>query len=794
MTDVHRAGLEVSDTTRPVGRLAPVLGALLAAGTLLAAALLLTPVRTDIARFLPEGRTPAGRLMLEELRTGAAGRVLLAGVEGAGPADLARVTTAMAAALRGTGRFRVVAAGDAALPSAEEQAALFARRYLLADAALDEASLHAALTALLRALRSSAGPVAAAYGFADPTGAFTAALRAWGGSGRVRAQDGAWFDPDRDRALLVAVTAAAGMDAPAQAVALGAVQSAFRDAAAGVPGARLLVSGPAVFAQAAEAAVKRDVRLVSVTSALLVLALLAWRFRSLLVLAAIGAPLLLGIAAATVATGAAFGGVQAAALGLGAAMAGVAVDYPVLLIGHRKRGEAGAATRARIGPAFRLAVATAVLGLGGMVLSGLPGLQQLGVFSAAALAATAAATWWLLPRLVVAADLAPVAASDLTWLPRVERARRHRAWALLPAAAALAAAALAGGVRWETDLAALSPVPDAARTLDAELRGALGATDAGQLLIVRGRDAEEVLRQQEALRPLLTRLQGDGAVGASEYAAQLVPSVAAQAARRAALPSRDALAARLAAARDGLPYRVDAFQPFLDGVAATAGLSPLRPADLDGTALGARLSPLLAPSGPDKNESWRGPVTFRDVRDPARLRAAFAGLDPTEATYVDVRAELGGVLAGYTSGAWRWLAVCAGLAAAVLAAGLRRDLGRLPRVAGPVLAAVLLTAALLTAAGARLSLVHVVALQLVAGVGFDYALFFSRPQLDDEERARTMRTLVTCNLMTLLTFGALALCRTPFLRDIGVTVALGAGLAMAAAFLFAGPVPDKAPA
>ncbi len=40
--------------------------------------------------------------------------------------------------------------------------------------------------------------------------------------------------------------------------------------------------------------------------------------------------------------------------------------------------------------------------------------------------------------------------------------------------------------------------------------------------------------------------------------------------------------------------------------------------------------------------------------------------------------------------------------------------------------------------------------------------------------------------MTLLTFGALAACQTPIMRDIGVTVAIGAVLAMIFAFLFAG--------
>jgi predicted exporter len=85
--------------------------------------------------------------------------------------------------------------------------------------------------------------------------------------------------------------------------------------------------------------------------------------------------------------------------------------------------------------------------------------------------------------------------------------------------------------------------------------------------------------------------------------------------------------------------------------------------------------------------------------------------------------------------------------------------------------------------------VNIVALQFVAGVGLDYALFFARRQLDEEERARTLRTLGTCNAMTVLTFGLLALCSTPLLRQIGLTVVIGAVAAICLGFLFAGPRP-----
>ena len=84
--------------------------------------------------------------------------------------------------------------------------------------------------------------------------------------------------------------------------------------------------------------------------------------------------------------------------------------------------------RSRIGRAFVLAVLTAVLGLGAMVFSGFPGLAQLGVFSAVGLASAALGTWFLLPRLVVAANLAPASADVPGWLARAEGWRRGRWW------------------------------------------------------------------------------------------------------------------------------------------------------------------------------------------------------------------------------------------------------------------------------------------------------------------------------------------------------------------------------
>ncbi len=764
-----------------VRRAWPVLAALAGSVLLLLAALSAITVRTDMTAFLPQGGTDAARLVLDEAREGSASGLILLGIEGTDPAALARISRDMAASLEKTGLFRTVAGGDAAVPRAALET-LFARRYLLADADWSEAGLRAGLQRLLAALRGAAAPLAAEYGVQDPVGASLPLMRAWQGNSTVRSVDGAWFASDRDRALLLLQTKAGGLDVPGQEAASTAIERAF--AAAQPGGARLLEAGPAVFTRDSARAIRGDVRRISVVSTLLVALLLLWRFRSPLVIAAIAAPVVASVAVAAFAVQLLFGSVHGVALGFGATMLGISVDYPVLLLGHRKRGEPAPATRRRIGRAFVLAVVTAALGLAAMIFSGFPGLVQLGAFAAIGLLACALLTWFGLPRLIVAAGLAPVASGDPVWLHRLERLRRYRWWALVPAGAAAAFLLAVGGPRWQGNLEALSPVPEATRQLDAELRSELGAPDVGQVLLVRGADPEAVLKAEEALRPTLDRLRTAGAIAGWDDAADLVPSAARQRARQAALPDDATLAARLDAARAGLPFRPEAFAPFLQAVAPSRTLPPLRPTDLAGTALAARLEPLLEQRGAE----WRGPVVLHGVADPAAVASAVAG---TGAVFIDIGAELGQVLASYTGRAVVALAASGAAMLLVLATGLR-NAAMAARVIGSVLLAVLLTVTTLTAFGAELSVLHLVALQLVAGVGLDYALFFARRQLDGEERARTMRTLVTCNALTLLTFGLLALCRTPLLRDIGITVACGAVLAVVAAFFVTGEPPGEA--
>ncbi len=302
-------------------------------------------------------------------------------------------------------------------------------------------------------------------------------------------------------------------------------------------------------------------------------------------------------------------------------------------------------------------------------------------------------------------------------------------------------------------MGALSPVSAPALAADAALRAELGAPDAGIMALIQDADAETVLRREEQLLPVLDQLRNEGVISGAELAARLLPSEATQRARQAALPGAGELARR--AAGGGRCARAFA------AVAGGRGRA----------AAGGRWCRLRRACG----RSWcsvRAAGLGWSCRAGCATRAGSrAAMEAAGAAWVDVGTEAGAIVTPYPALAWRWFAAGGVVATCVLLAGTR-DPWRVARIVGSILAAGLTTVACLGALDVRLSMIHIVALQFVGGVGLDYALFFARPQLDQEERARTLRTLLICNAMTVTTFGLLASCRTPLLRQIGMTVAV----------------------
>jgi predicted exporter len=337
----------------------------------------------------------------------------------------------------------------------------------------------------------------------------------------------------------------------------------------------------------------------------------------------------------------------------------------------------------------------------------------------------------------------------------------------------------------QRDLAALSPIPAAQQALDAELRRELGAPDVRSLFVIGPAASEaELLLRSEALGAALAPLIARGLLAGADLPSRYLPSAETQEARRAALPDDAALAEALRVAAAGLPFRPSAFDPFRRDVAASRTLPPLDVATFAAEAptLSARLAPLLTRGG---GESWAiAPAT--GVSDPAALEGtAIPGV-----LFLDVKREMERLLAAYGRSTLIWALAGGVLVLGLLGAGLGM---RAFAVAAPIAGALVVAVALLAALGEALSLFHLAALLLLAGLAIDYALFLARRPGDDASAATTeaattdatadatLGAVVTCALATLLTFGLLALCATPVLRGIGLTVSLG----VVAAFVLA---------
>lgn len=168
--------------------------------------------------------------------------------------------------------------------------------------------------------------------------------------------------------------------------------------------------------------------------------------------------------------------------------------------------------------------------------------------------------------------------------------------------------------------------------------------------------------------------------------------------------------------------------------------------------------------------------------DPARVAAAVAGREGVE--LLDLKTASESLVVAYRERVLLALAIAALLLAATVWAALRTP-RRVARVLLPMALTTLVILAVLRACGVELTLFHLVALILAAGLGLDYALFFEHAGDGLRDQLRTFHALIVCSLMTFLVFFLLALSSIPVLRAIGVTVTLGVGFNFLLALLIA---------
>lgn len=738
-------------------------------------------VTTDLRSFMPPPQTPDQALLMEQIGEGPGSRLLLLSIGGAPEAQLAELSRGLVDALRKDGGHFEQAYNGAFDPSALDDA-LLPYRFLLSPTLdthpLDVDWLAEQLEQRVADLASPAAALLKPVLPRDPTLETLALAERWSPPKAPELRDGVWFSSD-GAALLLAQTRGAGFDPAAQGTAIDALQAAF-DALPGRGDAKLTISGPGWFTVLVNAKTRAEAdRLGAIsTVGFVLLLLLAYRSVPALLMGAL--PVLSGGLAGIAALALGFGGAHGITLAFGFTLLGVAQEYPIRLLSHRRAGEDALASARALWPLLATAIVSAAIAYLAFLASGVAGLQQLAVFTIAGLLVAGFTTRYLLPR-VLPARFRDVAESRLLaratrWLDRVPRPR-WLPWLLL--VAGLVVAVRAPGPLWENDLAALTPLPQDLLLRDAKLRGELGAPDVRYLLVLRAEDADGVLALGEALEPRLAELVVRGALDAAELPSRYLPSLATQRARQSKLPDRAALQATLTEAQRDLPFREGLFAPFLDDVERARTLPPLTAEQFSASPFGARLASMLV----RRDDGWLGLATLSGVHDADAL-AAFTQSTQGRARLLDLKAASESLVVAYRERILRALALALGLLALTVVVALR-SLRRAWHVLAPMTLATVLVFVVERAAGISLSLFHLVALTLAAGLGLHYALFFERPVADAAEARRTLHATLVCVVSALLVFGLQALSSLPVLRAIGLTVALGVGFHFCLSILMA---------
>ena len=723
----------------------------------------------SLTAFLPTSGNTVQRALVQGLHKGEAARVLMVAIRGGSSAQRLKASRTLVRFLRPHKAMFALVANGGRGAARDVEGFLSRYRYLLAPrTAWTVGALRADLRRDLAILESPAGLTSGEI-MGDPTGALMAAARPWMRAGGPRSRQGEWESRDGRSALLLVETHRSGFSVTPQRRALHLIHAAFSQAARGMPLA-LTIAGTGVVTVAANDRVAASARVLTAIDLMLIAGILFFVYRSAPPMAVSLVPLTSGALVATAVTVLAFPRLAITTLGFGTMLIGVAMDYPTYVLLHMGPGEGAGAAAKRVARALGLATIAMVIGFSTMIVSRLAGLVQLGVFACAGLVASALAARYVLPFMMPAWR----PATDLSvWDRRASRAvaglRRVRWASVVVALGALGVLAYRGAGVWDDHLSALSPAPHALMARAGRMAAEFGVPGLSSLVLVSAGTTQQALARSAALIPILERLRKQGGIASYQLAASYLPTLAAQRRRQQALPAAAVLQRRLRAAAAHMPFRARAFRPFLAGVQQARHEALLRPADLP-APVRARLKSLLM----RVHGRVVAFVRLSGVHDPRRVHALIRASGVTGAHFVVVKRAVGTLMGRYRVALLKHSIAAALLMALVIALGLRSAWEAL-RLVLPMAAAMLTTCAILVWAGPGLTLLNLVALLLIAGLGMGYALFLGDHGLIDDRRPLAPWI---CAATTITGFGVMAFASVAMLRQVGLTVSVGALLAL----------------
>lgn len=724
-------------------------------------------VDTDVLALLPrDEQDSVAQSAMQRLADSASRRlVVLIG----GP-DVDTVTRATAAYTTNLGAALHVVDDSTDQASAALLAALGPHREGLLSKS-DRAFLEAASPQLVaaRALALLHQPVAHRIGEwrDDPLDLFPHFLEARALGTKVRPRDGAlWIDDGALQWRVVQLESSAPAFSFDGSSRIEPVLEAAATRATEAGATRIASAGVPRFAESAATQANREVSTVGLGSMLAILVVMWLAFRSLRPLILVGATVALGVAAGLSACVLVFGRVHLITLVFGASLVGVAEDYGIHYFANRQAApdEPRASLLWHHLPGLTLALATSVAGYLMLGLAPFPGLRQVALFSAAGLigAFLGAVAWfpWLDRGVIRQTRFSQVWSKTRSSWPVLRGRKAVIAGVLVTAVIGVGFARLG----FEDDVRELSSAPQALIDEQLAVSKLMGLPSPAQFFVVRGQDEGAVLEHEEALATALDGLVERGVIDGYEALSAWAPSPARQRHdRELAARARDAIERELADELEPAPVREDHW-------------TPLTVADVLATPLGARLAPLYV------DAAHGGPASIVMLRGLGRAGLAqVAALDDPEhhVHFADRTGALSKLMGSYRAG-MMWLLI-AGYALVFMALVVRFK-WQAWRALMPTLLGSLLAVAVVGLTGEKLQLFHVLALWLMLGMGVDYGIFLL--EHPSRQAGEAWLAVGLGAVSTLLSFGLLALSKTPAIHAFGLAMAVGIGSVWALSPLF----------
>ena len=733
-------------------------------------------VTTDLGLFLPRGQSVMEQALMSQLNKGASSNLVFAAISGKDPEELTKLNRQLTTVLSADESIVQVLNGEVEL-SESDRDWVMENRYHLTPSNLQEQfsvdGLKASFDARLRGLTSPLAALEKKFLTRDPGGEILYLLDRWQGSADSNVpanRDGIWFSADGTRSLMIIELKSTGLKITSQQSVVRRIYQQFAEL--NPIGSQLVLSGPSVFSVETRDVITSEAKVLTIVASSLVIIFLLGAFRSARLLLLTLVPLIGGVVAACAVVILVFGNIHGITLAFGVTLTGVAVDYPIHFFSHLRNKKSSAEDTIRlIWPTLRLGVLSTIVAYLILTLSEFTGLQQLGLFTVVGLITAAAITRWLLPTLV------PKALNTRDGLLFVHRGFRYcgkrlagkGVYLLIVIPLVILSVYINDTPLRNLDVDSLSPIGQDRRNDDRQIRADLGFWYGGKLILVIADSSEAALRGSEAIREELDELIDAGAFTRYDMGANYVPSLYHQEQQLIAIPDELELRTRIEEALIDSPFKKGIFEPFVTQ-AIEAKTRPLLSVDsLTGTQMGERLSAMLF----EQDNLWIAPVLLHGVIDEISLRKLNRTVDDHQIIYMNIKAEATRILSESINNIVPLL--LSGVAAIYifLAIGFK-SFFRPIRVLLPTFCAVAVTLGLLNALGISLTLMHLVSLLLIVGLGLDYALFYDRLNDNSDEWESTFKALWVSSLTTVFVFGILIFSSTPPLQAIGVTVGIGA--------------------